>query len=135
MSNSHKVKAKNLSLGLHEVLIVEDNINNSDVIQAILNSQEIPSHVVTNAKDALDYCRAEKPRLILMDLGLPNINGLELTKILKASGGIDKVPIIAVTAHTGKEIEEKAEAVGCDGFIEKPFMPKDFMRIVRSYLS
>jgi len=116
------------------VLVVEDNPNNAMLMQDILKSQKIRSHIVENAAEAMEFCKGDTPTMILMDIGLPDMDGLELTKKMRDGKKLNKTPIIAVTAHASSSMKEKAMAVGCNDFIAKPFMPNDVIHTVKSHL-
>lgn len=117
-----------------KILIVEDNIDNSVLIEKILNHYGFETHICSTGQLALDYCSTHIPDLILMDLSLPDFDGLEITKKLKEKKEFANVPIIAVTAYAFREVEELTSKNGFSGFIVKPFIPADFIEVVRQHV-
>ena len=116
------------------ILIVEDNIANMKLATFILESA---AHTVIPAIDAeagLTLARDEHPDLILMDIQLPGMDGLQATGILKADPATRHIPVIALTALAMKGDEERIRAAGCDGYIAKPLSYKDFLAIVSARL-
>ena len=117
-----------------KVLIVEDNPANMTLAIFLLESA---GHVVINATDAeagLTLARDEQPQLILMDIQLPGMDGLEATRLLKQDDATRGIPVIALTALAMKGDEERIRAAGCDGYIAKPLAYKDFLAIVSARL-
>ena len=84
--------------------------------------------------EALDLAREEQPDLILMDIRLPDISGLEVTRLLKQDGRTKTIPIIAVTALASPEYERKGLESGCDAYIPKPITLGNFLRTIESFL-
>ena len=82
----------------------------------------------------MDITRKQRPDLILMDIQLPDISGLEITKMLKADDDLKSVPFIAVTAFAMKGDEEKIRDGGCDGYIAKPISVASFLQTISNYL-
>ena len=117
-----------------KVLIVEDNPANMTLALVLLESA---GHAVINATDAeagLTLARDEQPQLILMDIQLPGMDGLEATRLLKQDDATRGIPVIALTALAMKGDEERIRAAGCDGYIAKPLAYKDFLAIVSARL-
>ena len=118
-----------------KILIVEDNPDNMLLTVMLLESA---GHTVLSAIDAeagLSQARAERPDLILMDIQLPGMDGLEATVLLKADPVTHAVPIIALTALAMKGDEERIRAAGCDGYIAKPIGIQDFLGSVAGHLA
>jgi CheY-like chemotaxis protein len=116
------------------ILIVDDNPSNLKLFTFLL---AMPGYVVTtaaNAQEALDVLVGLRPDLIIMDLQLPDVDGLTLTRQLKADPKMTGVPIVAVTASAMKGDEEKALAAGVDGYMSKPVDKRAFRAMVASYL-
>lgn len=101
-----------------EILVVEDNESNLLLLRAVLRP-EFEVVAASDADEARHYLRSAKPDLILMDVGLPGTNGLELTQELKSQPSFE-IPIVILTAHALAADEAAAKAVGADGFITKP---------------
>lgn len=116
------------------VLVVDDNPANLKLVRFLLSKRGYDVRTATNADEALREIRARVPRLILMDIQLPGIDGLELTRIIKADARSSHVPIVAVTAFAMKGDEEKAKRAGCDGYITKPIDTHALPALVRSFL-
>ena len=115
-------------------LIVEDNPANMTLAVFLLESA---GHTVINATDAeagLTLARDQHPDLILMDIQLPGMDGLEATSLLKRDAATRAIPVIALTALAMKGDEERIRAAGCDGYIAKPLAYKDFLAVVAAHL-
>ena len=118
-----------------KVLIVEDNPANMALAVFLLQSV---GHTVLSATDAeagLTLARDEQPNLILMDIQLPGMDGLEATVLLKRDEATSAIPVIALTALAMKGDEERIRAAGCDGYIAKPMRYKDFLAAIDAQLS
>jgi CheY-like chemotaxis protein len=116
------------------ILIVDDNPSNLKLFTFLL---ALPGYAVTtasNAEQALEVLGRLVPNLIIMDLQLPDVDGLTLTRQLKADPRMQGVPIVAVTASAMKGDEEKARAAGVDGYMSKPVEKRAFRAMVASYL-
>ena len=117
------------------VLIVEDNPTNMTLAVFLLQSA---GHTVLKAVDAeagLTLARAECPNLILMDIQLPGMDGLQATALLKSSELTRNIPVIALTALAMKGDEERIRAAGCDGYIAKPMRYQEFLATIEGQLS
>ena len=117
------------------VLIVEDNPTNMRLAVFLLQSA---GHTVLSATDAeagLTLARDEQPNLILMDIQLPGMDGLEATALLKRDDATRAIPVIALTALAMKGDEERIRAAGCDGYIAKPMRYKDFLAAIGAQLT
>ena len=118
-----------------KVLLVEDNPANMTLAVFLLQSAD---HVVITAVDAeagLTLARKQQPDLILMDIQLPGMDGLQATAVLKGDDATRDIPVIALTALAMKGDEERIRAAGCDGYIAKPLDYKNFLAAVASQLS
>ena len=102
------------------ILIVDDNAVNLKLARVVLQGAGYQVRTATDAEDALTVLTTLRPKLILMDIQLPGMHGLELTKRLKADPATKDIVIFALTAYAMKGDEEKARASGCDGYITKP---------------
>lgn len=102
------------------ILIVDDNPLNLKLTQVALTVEGYQVRTATDAAEALAVLGSYRPRLILMDLQLPGMDGLELTRRLKADPATHEIRIVAITAFAMKGDEQKALAAGCDGYIAKP---------------
>lgn len=117
------------------ILVVEDNAANMKLATFILESVK---HTVLAARDAeagLTMARDAHPDLILMDIQLPGMDGLQATGLLKADEATRAIPVIALTALAMKGDEERIRAAGCDGYIAKPLAYKDFLAVINTHLA
>ena len=117
------------------VLVVEDNPANMTLAKFLLESA---GHHVLSAIDAeagLTMARAEQPALILMDIQLPGMDGLQATAILKGDASTRAIPVIALTALAMKGDEERIRAAGCDGYIAKPLAYREFLATIAAQLA
>jgi CheY-like chemotaxis protein len=112
------------------VLVVDDNPANLKLVRILLSEEGYDVRVAGDAEEALSVLRAFRPRLILMDLQLPGMDGLALTARLKAEPTTRDIEIIALTAYAMKGDEERARAAGCDGYITKPIDTRALPEIV-----
>jgi len=103
-----------------KILIVEDNPQNMGVILMTLRGQGYTLLKAIDGDEALKVADSEKPDLILIDIQLPKIGGLEVTRRLRQMPALSHIPIIALTAYAMKEDEEKAIEAGCDAYLAKP---------------
>jgi len=124
MSQIHKKK----------ILIVDDEPSVRQVLRRTLSK----SYIVLEAEDgeeAIDMARKEKPDLVLMDIMMPKMDGIEATRILKADPGTRNIPILALTSYAMKGDKEKILEAGCDGYMTKPFDIRNLLKKVAEYLS
>ena len=117
------------------ILIVDDNAQNLKLARVVLANEGFDVQTASNAEDALQLLRTVTPRLILMDIQLPGMDGLELTRRLKADPATRPIRVIALTAYAMKGDDEKAFAAGCDGYITKPIDVERLPVVVSSYLA
>jgi CheY-like chemotaxis protein len=117
------------------ILIVDDNPQNLKLARVVLANEGFDVQVASNAEDALQLLRTVTPGLILMDVQLPGMDGLELTRRLKADPATRPIRVIALTAYAMKGDDEKAFAAGCDGYITKPIDIERLPIVVSSYLA
>lgn len=116
------------------VLVVDDNSQNLKLVRVLLRTEGYDVRTAVDAEEALGELEAFMPRLILMDLQLPGMDGLELTRKLKADPVRRSITIIALTAYAMKGDEEKARAAGCDDYVAKPIDIETLPRMVRQHL-
>lgn len=117
-----------------KVLIVEDNELNMKLFHDLLDAHGIDVIPLRDGRMVMDTARAEKPDLILMDIQLPEVSGLEVTGWLKADPDLKSIPIVAVTSFAMKGDEQRFRDGGCDDYISKPISIMTFMETVRKYL-
>ncbi len=116
------------------VLIVEDNALNMKLFQDLLEAHGINTLETNDGHNVVDLAREHKPDLILMDIQLPEISGLEITKLLKSDEDLKDIPVIAVTAFAMKGDEQKIREGGCEDYISKPISVGNFIEVIQSYL-
>ena len=122
-------------MALEPILIVDDNPQNLKLAKVILATEGYEVKTAIDAEEALRILESFTPRLILMDLQLPRMDGLELTRRLKADPARREIIIIALTAYAMKGDDEKAFAAGCDGYVSKPIDIDALPRVVAEYLA
>lgn len=116
------------------VMIVEDNELNMKLFHDLLEANGYRTIQTRNGTEALDLARTHKPDLILMDIQLPEISGLDVTRWIKEDESIRHIPIIAVTAFAMKGDEERIRAGGCEAYLSKPISVAKFIETVRHFL-
>lgn len=122
-------------MGEKKILLVEDNPVNRRLAEFLLRSQGYQVRTATNAREAFDHIKTERPDLILMDVQLPGMDGLEATKKIKEEPATCDIPVVAVTSYAMKGDREKALAAGCSGYITKPIDKDTFVQEVATVLS
>jgi len=118
-----------------KVLIVEDNPANMKLATFLVQSAGHTVLSATNAEDGLTLALGDQPNLILMDIQLPGMDGLEATGLLKQDKATRAIPVIALTALAMKGDEERIRAAGCDGYIAKPMRYQEFLAIIGAQLA
>ena len=116
------------------ILLVEDNDLNRELAADLLTMAGLRVLVAADAETALDLAAHEPVDLILMDVSLPRMDGLEATRVLKSKPSTARLPVIALTAHAMKGDRERILAAGCDGYLTKPIDTRTFVESVASYL-
>jgi two-component system cell cycle response regulator DivK len=116
------------------VLVIEDNPANMTLATFLLESAGHTVLAAIDAETGLTIAREQTPDLILMDIQLPGMDGLEATAILKADESTRKIPVVALTALAMKGDEERIRAAGCDGYIAKPLAYKQFLATIAEQL-
>ena len=117
-----------------KLLMVDDNPGNLKLLSFILGKHGYEMRLALDAEQALSILKEFRPQLILMDIQLPGMDGLELTRRLKADPDYRDIVIVAVTASAMKGDEEVAIAAGCDGYITKPIDTRTIPGVVERYL-
>ena len=117
------------------VLIVDDNAQNLKLARVILSVEGYEVQTAGDAEEALRVLASFTPRLILMDLQLPGMDGLQLTRLLRRDPAWQHTRIVALTAYAMKGDEEKALDAGCDGYITKPIDTERLPTLVAEYLA
>ena len=117
------------------ILIVEDNELNMKLFQDLLDAHGYQTVETRNGMDALDLARAHRPDLILMDIQLPEVSGLEVTRLLKNDDELAYIPVVAVTAFAMKGDEERIREGGCEGYISKPISVTHFLDTIAQLIN
>jgi two-component system cell cycle response regulator DivK len=117
-----------------KILIVEDNPQNMRLIEMALSAESYTLLEATNGEEALEVARKEHPDLIIMDIQLPKMNGLEVTRKLREIPEFSRTPIIAITAYAMKGDEEKALKSGCNAYLSKPIRARDLPNLIAKML-
>jgi two-component system, cell cycle response regulator DivK len=116
------------------ILVVDDNSLNLKLIRILLQGQGYQVRTAGDSIEAFQALHECQPQLILMDIQLPGIDGLELTRRLKADPSTRDIIILGLTAYAMKGDEERIRAAGCDGYIAKPLRYKDFLEVISTHL-
>ncbi|MEM6811646.1 MAG: response regulator [Pseudomonadota bacterium] len=116
------------------VLIVEDNELNMKLFRDLLEAHNYKTIETSNGHKVMEIAQKHSPDLILMDIQLPEISGLDVTKMLKADDDLKSIPVIAVTAFAMKGDEEKIREGGCEDYLSKPISVTEFLTVVQKHL-
>ncbi|MBL8712935.1 MAG: response regulator [Alphaproteobacteria bacterium] len=117
-----------------KVMIVEDNELNMKLFDDLLGAHGYDTIKTRDGTKVMDLARTHRPDLIVMDIQLPEVSGLDVTKWLKNDADLKSIPVIAVTAFAMKGDEEKIRQGGCEDYVSKPISIIDFMKTVQKYL-
>ena len=117
-----------------KVMIVEDNELNMKLFRDLIEASGYETIQTRNGLEALDLARQHRPDLILMDIQLPEVSGLDVTRWLKEDPELHVIPVIAVTAFAMKGDEERIRQGGCEAYISKPISVVSFLETVRRHL-
>jgi two-component system cell cycle response regulator DivK len=116
------------------VLIVEDNELNMKLFHDLLEAHGIRTIETRDGREVLEIARRDRPDLILMDIQLPEVSGLDVTKWLKEDAELKHIPVVAVTAFAMKGDEQKIREGGCEDYISKPISIARFLEVIDNYL-
>lgn len=117
-----------------KILIVEDNPLNMELVSDLLQVRGYQVIEATTGKQALELVRQHHPDLILMDVQLPGLDGLAVTKMLKSDPATEDIIVVAITAHAMRGDEAKVYAAGCSAYIAKPIDTRELPRVVSRFL-
>ena len=123
-----------LNMAEKTILIVDDNPVNLKLIRILLAGEGYDVHTASDGENALRVLQDLRPQMILMDIQLPGIDGLELTRRLKADPMTRDITILGLTAYAMKGDEQKILAAGCDGYIAKPIDTRTLPAVIQRYL-
>lgn len=116
------------------VLVVDDMEDNRDLVAMILERLGLTVHVAVDGFDAIEHARADHPTIIVMDLAMPNLDGFEATRRIRAIPELASVPILALSAFTDRMTIERALAAGCTDILAKPCTPERLVECVERAL-
>jgi CheY-like chemotaxis protein len=125
MTEEHRTKT---------ILLVEDNEDNLVVYRTILEHVGFAVVEARDGEEGVARAKEHLPDLILMDISIPKLDGWEATQRLKANDSTKEIPIIALTAHALEEDRQKAQQVGCDGYLAKPVEPRRVVQEVEKFV-
>src|SRR5512145_480449 len=114
-------------MGKASILVVEDNMDNYELVRFILERAGYDVFLAVNGRDGVAAARLQKPDLILMDLGMPEMDGWNAAQKLKAEDVTKSIPLYALTAHTLPSERKRAIEAGCDGYVSKPIHMDGFL--------
>jgi CheY-like chemotaxis protein len=117
------------------ILIVEDDPKSLILARDLLQVSGFTTIEATDGEQGVELARIKKPDLILMDIQMPKMDGLEATRILKTDATTRNIPVLALTAFAMKGEEERILEAGCDGYLSKPFDIQELLKQVAKYLS
>ncbi len=117
-----------------KVLVVEDNELNLRLFCDLLRAHEYEAEAVRDGREAMERARAFEPDLIVMDIQMPHVTGLELTIAIRADAELTSIPIMAVTAYAGKGDEERIRAAGANAYVSKPISLMRFIETVEGLI-
>ena len=129
----YSVKGNGVTGMSKKILIVEDNELNMKLFCDLLEAHDYETIQTRDGMSALDLAREHHPDLVLMDIQLPEVSGLEVTKWMKEDDDLRSIPIVAVTAFAMKGDEEKIRAGGCEAYISKPISVQSFLETVKEF--
>jgi two-component system cell cycle response regulator DivK len=121
-------------MGKGRILIVEDNMDKYQLVRFVLERAGYDVFLAVNGRDGVDAAHAQKPDLILMDLGMPEMDGWIATEKLKSNDVTKSIPLYVLTAHTLPHDRKRAIKAGCDGYVPKPIHMKSFVDVIEQAL-
>ena len=116
------------------ILVVEDQEDNRTILRDLLTHAGFTVLEAVTGEEGVRAAEAHRPDLILMDIQLPVVDGYEATRRIKARPELRAIPVVAVTSYALSGDEAEARAAGCDGYVTKPFSPRQLLATVRGYL-
>lgn len=122
------------SMAQKVILLVEDHPQDLELVTDLLRGAGYQVLTATTAEEALVLTNSHRPDLILMDIRLPGLDGLQATRLLKADPATRTIPVIALTAHAMPEDQERTREAGCDGHLTKPLRAQAFLEQLDTYL-
>jgi two-component system cell cycle response regulator DivK len=132
--NAGEMRPPEAPAGRRTVLIVEDNELNMKLFHDLLAAHGYTTIQTRNGLEALELARRHRPALILMDIQLPEVSGLEVTKWIKEDEELRNIPVVAITAFAMKGDEERIRSGGCEAYISKPISVSGFLETVHRFV-
>jgi two-component system cell cycle response regulator DivK len=120
---------------MKRILVVEDTPDTRQIMRDLLTSAGFEVIEAEDGADGIEAAVRHQPDLILMDMQLPKIDGYECARRIKAQPETQRIPIVAVTSYALSGDEAKARAAGCNGYVAKPFSPRQLLATVRTFMS
>lgn len=118
----------------YRVLVVDDDDLNREVMEAFLSLNGYTVTITGTGKRAVELCRRQKPNLIILDLRLPDISGIEVCEIIRADSSIKNIPILMITGMSDPEVRQQALSAGVTRYMQRPFDGDDFVEEVKAIL-
>jgi len=119
---------------MKRILYVEDNFQNKRLVRKILTSKGYHVLEAEDGESGVEMAISELPDLILMDINIPGIDGIEATRIIKDTEATQNIPVVALTANAMRGDRERFLAAGCDDYLPKPISTPDLLRVIKEYL-
>jgi two-component system cell cycle response regulator DivK len=116
------------------IMHVEDNEYNRKIVRDLLSKNKYELMEAHNGEAALEALASRRPDLILMDVQLPKLSGLEVTRMIRANSTLAQIPVIAITSFALSGDDRLALEAGCNGYISKPFRPRDLLDMIRRFI-
>ncbi len=116
------------------IMHVEDNEYNRKIVRDLLSKNQYELMEAHNGEAALEALARRRPDLILMDVQLPKLSGLEVTRMIRANSTLAHIPVIAITSFALSGDDRLALEAGCNGYISKPFRPRDLLDMIRRFI-
>jgi two-component system cell cycle response regulator DivK len=116
------------------ILVIEDHEDNRRIIRELLASAGLEMIEATTGEDGVSMAESHRPDLILMDIQLPQVDGYEATRRIKADPSLRRIPIIAVTSYALSGDDERAFEAGCAAYVTKPFSPRQLLSKIKEHL-
>ena len=118
----------------HHILYIEDDVDNQRLVSRILGNSDFNLKILSDCQTALSYLDNNTPELILVDIGLPDMDGKSFTKKVKERKDLNNIPVVALTAHVLRSDKESILASGCNGYIPKPINVDKFQEQISRFL-
>lgn len=121
-------------MAIKKILVIEDNTLNMKLVVTLLKFSKYQVIEARDAEDGLKSAQIHRPDLILMDIHLPGMDGLQATRVIKENAELKDVPVVALTSYVMEGDKEKIIDAGCDGYIPKPIDTRNFLKTISVYL-